>query len=335
MPDKIDIALYWAGCCGGCDVAILDIDERILEVAAMANIVFWPIAIDHKLKDLEALEDDSITACFFNGSIRNTENLHLAKLLRQKSQIMVAFGSCSTHGGIIGLANVTITEDIFKTVFDDTPSTENEEFITPQPTTKVPEGEVTLPELLNTTVTLDDVVDVDYYMPGCPPTRDLVGKFLDVVAAHVNEGVPLPPKGTVIAEEKTLCDECPREKTGKLNIERIYRVHEITPDPDKCLLEQGIICVGPATRAGCEAKCIDANMPCRGCMGPTKAVQDQGGSMLSAISSILAFDENESAKSEEEIEELMEQIVDPLGTFYRFTLPKSLINRVVKEKGGV
>lgn len=340
MGEKIKIAIYWAGCCGGCDVALLDIDERILDVAALADIVFWPIAMDFKLKDVEALEDGEITITFYNGSIRNSENEHIAKLLRKKSKIVIAFGSCATHGGIIGMANVTTRDAIFKTVYQDTVSTVNPDFVVPQTELNVPEGKLTLPEILNTTITLDDIVDVDYFMPGCPPTTELIGKMLDAVAAHLNEGAPLPPKGTVIASDKTLCDECPREKSEDINIKKIYRVHEIVPDPDKCLLEQGIICCGPATRAGCGAKCIDANMPCRGCMGPTAAAIDQGGSMLSAISSILDFTDREGERTEEEIEELMEQIVDPLGTFYRFSLPKALIRRTVKEakvktEGGV
>ena len=103
-------------------------------------------------------------------------------------------------------------------------------------------------------------------------------------------------------------------------------------DPDKCFLEQGVICLGPATRAGCEAKCVQANMPCRGCLGPTASAIEQGASMLSALASVLNITDKETEISEEEIEKLVSQIKDPLGTFNRFSLAKSLLRRTVKDK---
>jgi F420-non-reducing hydrogenase small subunit len=333
LADKIKLALYWGGTCGGCDVAVLDIDENILDVAALADVVFWPIAMDFKVKDVEAMEENEITCSIYNGVIRNTENLHIAKLLREKSLLMVAFGSCACFGGIPGLANVTNKKEILEKVYRDTASTDNPDFVTPQPELDVPEGHLTLPDLFDTVVTVDDVVDVDYYIPGCPPTTNLILDFLSAVKAFVNEGAPLPPKGTVIASDKTLCDECPREKKDKM-LTKVYRPHEIEIDPDICILDQGVICLGPATRAGCGAKCINANMPCRGCMGPTAAVTDQGGSMLAALTSILNITDREHELSEEDIYEIVSQVKDPLGTFYRFSMPKSLLKRSVTEKSG-
>ncbi|MFP4171184.1 MAG: oxidoreductase [Methanomassiliicoccales archaeon] len=332
--DKIKIAQYWAAGCGGCDVAFLDIDEKILGIAEIADIVFWPIAVDWKLKDVEALPDGAITATFFNGAIRNSENEYIARLLRKKSQIMVAFGSCSCFGGIPGLANITYADDVLDYVYTKTPSSANEDRVFPTPEWDAPEGELELPELYDTVKTLDQILDVDYFMPGCPPTVDRINEFLDAVEKHVKEGEPLPPKGAVIASEKTLCDECPRTKEYR-KIERVYLPHEIDPgelDPDLCLLDQGIVCMGPATRAGCGAKCIQVSQPCRGCFGPTRAALDHGGSMLSALASVFKVDENETKLSEDQIIELMSQIRDPLGTFYEFTMPKGLIKRAVREK---
>jgi len=332
MAEKIKIAQYWGAGCGGCDVALLDIDAKILDVHAIADVVFWPIGFDGKLHEVEAMPDKSITVSFYNGAIRNSENEHIAKVLREKSVVLIAFGSCACFGGTPGLANVTNRDEVFKTVYG-TESTDNPKGIAPQPHVKVPEGELELPTFYDTVKTLDEVVDVDYFMPGCPPTVNLIAMAVDAVAKHVTEGAPLPPKGTVIASDKTLCDECPRERVEKdRRIERIYQSYEIKADPKKCLLDQGIICIGPATRAGCGAMCPKANMPCRGCMGPTKAVMDQGGSMLSALSSLLNITDSESKLSEEQIMELMLQVKDPLGTFYAFTLPKSLLKRTVTER---
>ncbi len=333
MADKIKIAQYWGAGCGGCDVALLDIDAKILDVHAIAEVVFWPIGFDGKLHEIEAMPDKSITVSFYNGAIRNSENEHVAKVLREKSVVMIAFGSCACFGGTPGLANVTNKKEVFQTVYSDTESTDNPDFVTPQAHLKVPEGEVDLPEFYDSVKTLDEVVDVDYFMPGCPPTVNLIALAVDAVAKHVTEGADLPPKGTVIASDKTLCDECDRERVEKgRRIDKIYQSYEIKADPKKCLLDQGIICIGPATRAGCGAMCPNANMPCRGCMGPTKAVMDHGGSMLSALSSLLNITDSESKLSEEQIMELMMQVKDPLGTFYAFTLPKSLLKRTVTEK---
>jgi F420-non-reducing hydrogenase small subunit len=333
MAEKIKIAQYWGAGCGGCDVALLDIDAKILDIHAIAEVVFWPIGFDGKIHEIEHMPDKSITVSFYNGAIRNSENEHIAKVLREKSQVMIAFGSCACFGGTPGLGNVTNKKEVFETVYKNTESTDNPEFVTPQTHLKVKEGELDLPEFYDSVKTLDEVVDVDYFMPGCPPTVNLIAMAVDAVVKHVKEGAALPPKGTVIASDKTLCDECKRERVEKgRNITKIYQSYEIKADPKKCLLDQGIICIGPATRAGCGAMCPNANMPCRGCMGPTAGVMDQGASMLSAVSSILNMTDSEAKTSEEQIMELMMQVKDPLGTFYAFTLPKSPLRRIVTEK---
>ena len=91
MTAKPKFAMYWAASCGGCEIAVLNIHEKILDVDANFEVVFWPVAMDAKYKDVEAMEDGSILLTLFNGGIRNDENEHIAKLLRKKSQILVAF----------------------------------------------------------------------------------------------------------------------------------------------------------------------------------------------------------------------------------------------------
>ncbi len=105
---KLQVALYWGAACGGCDVAVLDTNEFILDVAAVADIRLWPIAVDGKYKDVEAMRDGELDLAIFNGAIRNSENEHIAKLLRQKSRILVAFGSCACYGGIPSLEKVKL-----------------------------------------------------------------------------------------------------------------------------------------------------------------------------------------------------------------------------------
>ena len=88
---KPKFAMYWAASCGGCEIAVLNIGEKILDVDAAFDVAVWPVALDAKYKDVEAMPDKSITLTLFNGGIRNDENEHLAKLLRQKSAILVEF----------------------------------------------------------------------------------------------------------------------------------------------------------------------------------------------------------------------------------------------------
>jgi F420-non-reducing hydrogenase small subunit len=312
---KPKLALYWAAACGGCDVAILDTNEKILDIANLADIVFWPIAVDFKYHHVRDMADKSIDLCLFNGAIRSTEQEEIAKLLRDKSKVMVAFGACACFGGIPALANFTSREEIFRTVYGEAPSNSNESGIVPLVQTKVPEGELELPELFDTVKTLAQVVPVEYYVPGCPPPVDLILKLVDLYATG-----KLPPVGSVIASDKTLCDECQRVKEEK-KITRIYRPHEIIPDPEKCLLEQGIICCGPATRGGCGMRCLEANMPCRGCFGPPPGVVDQGAKLVSAIASIYQGD------SQADIARMVAEMVDPAGTFYRFGLANAMLKR--------
>lgn len=321
---KLKFAFYWAASCGGCEIAVLDINEKILDVVANADIVFWPVAVDVKYKDVEAMDDKSIDVCFFNGSVRTEEQEYMAKLLRKKSKTLVAFGSCAHLGGIPGLANVANKREIFDRAYLNSPSTKNPGSTVPKTSIKVKEGKLSLPEVYDTVKTLDQTVEVDYYLPGCPPPVGLIGKAVEAI--FKNE---LPPRGSVLAPEKSVCDECPLEREKKI-ISKIYRVYEISPEPGKCLLEQGILCMGPATRAGCEARCINANMPCTGCGGPCPNEIEQGSAMISAISSILGLDEEKEGTYD--AEKLISQIKDPLGTFYKYSLPASILRRRIMKK---
>ena len=325
MADKLKIALYWAASCGGCEIAVLDTDERILEIIEAADIVFWPVAVDTKYADVEKMEDGSIDVCFFNGAVRSSEQEHLAKLLRAKSKVMVAFGACAVSGGIPGLANLSDRAGLFETSYLDDTSTSNPDGTVPLICTRVEEGELTLPELYDTVKALDQVVDVDYYLPGCPPPPDLI---MNAVGAIVSG--QLPPKGAVLAPEKTVCDECRHEKTEK-SIGKLKRIYEVEKVEEECLLGQGILCMGPATRGGCDARCLDADMPCTGCGGPAPGATDQGAKMISGLGSILGL-EGEESMDPDEVKAVMDDLRDVVGTFYKYTLPSSLINRRVRER---
>ncbi len=320
---KPKAAFYWCASCGGCEEAVVDLNADLLKLTELVDVVFWPVALDSKRRDVERLDTDALTVSFINGAIRTSEQVEMAELLREKSQLVVAFGSCAHQGGIPGLANLWDRESIFNRAYKLAPSVSNPEGVLPREQTSVPEGCLALPRFFDTVRTLDQVVDVDYSLPGCPPPPDLV---MEAVTAILEDR--LPATGTVLAPDKSLCETCPRNdsKPEKLSISEIRRPHEVPSDPEKCLLQMGIICLGPVTRSGCGETCVNVNMPCRGCMGPTSGVIEQGASGLSAIATLVGLDGEEDL-SEEAVEALLGRIVDPTGTFYRFSMAASVLRR--------
>ncbi|HKZ54758.1 MAG TPA: F420-nonreducing hydrogenase [Anaerolineales bacterium] len=323
---KPKLALYWAASCGGCDIAVLAIDDKILDVASIFDVVLWPVAIDAKVRDIERMPDQSIDVCLFNGGIRNSEQEYMAQLLRRKSKILVAFGSCAHEGCIPGLANLYDREQIFQYVYRDSPSVDNPQGIVPVPEYQAPEGMLHIPVFYDTLKTLDQTVEVDYTLPGCPPEADNIWAAVQAVVAGLG-GAPLPPAGTVIGKDTTVCDECARARNEK-KIKAFKRTWEILPDSETCLLEQGLLCCGIATRAGCGALCPKVNSPCIGCHGPNSGVEDFGARMMTALASVI------DANTPEEIQRIIEDgIPDPLGTFYRFSLAHSMLRRSVLPGG--
>jgi F420-non-reducing hydrogenase small subunit len=317
------MALYWASSCGGCEISVLEVHEAILDVADFFDIVFWPVGLDFKYHHVEAMEDGEVLICLFNGSVRTEEQKEIAELLRRKSQVMVAHGSCACWGGIPALANVANRDEVFARAYLESPSTDNPDGVTPQTSTRMPEGELTLPAFFDTVYALDQVVPVEYYMPGCPPVAEQTLAVVEAVITGIQTG-ELPPPGAVIgAGEKTVCEECPREKTDEKKVKQFRRIHLAGDlDPNKCLLEQGILCMGPATRSGCGGQCVSVGMACRGCYGPPAGVIDQGTKMISALGSVIDSDDPE------EIQRIVDTIDDPLGYTYRFGMSSSSLRRV-------
>jgi len=316
--DKLKLAVYWASSCGGCDISIVELGEHLLELARVADIVFWPCAMDFKYEDVRAMPDRHIDICLFNGAIRTDEDAHIARLLRAKSRALIAFGSCASEGCIPGLANIQGPDHALARAAFTTPTTDNPGEVMFTPRYTVPEGELTLPALSRQLRTLEQVVPIEYTIPGCPPNHDQVWKA--ITAAIENR---LPEPGNLMGvDPRTVCDQCSRVRAGKIRVERFFRPHEIIPDPERCFLEQGLICAGPATHAGCGALCVGAGMPCRGCYGAPDGVLDQGAELLDAIVAGMAGD------SDAKIRSVLDTIVDPVGTFYRFSLGASLLSGV-------
>jgi F420-non-reducing hydrogenase small subunit len=312
--EKLKIGMYWAAGCGGCDISLLEIGPRLLELIEAADIVFWPCATDFKYRDVVNYPDRFMDICFFNGGVRSSEQEELARLIRSKCKTLVAYGACACDGGIPSLANTKTVEGIFDASYHDNPSLDNPDHVEPQPMTTCEFGELEIPRLYPQVLRLSDVVEVDYRIPGCPPVPDRVW---EAILALIGGGAPTRNSAVKVAcTDKSVCDDCSLEKR-QVRIKEFKRPHEAIPEAEWCLLEQGFICMGPATRSGCGALCTRAHLSCRGCYGPCSGVEDQGAAMIGALGSILDADTEERAR------EMIDRIVDPVGTFYRFTMASS------------
>ena len=320
---KPKVAICWLGSCGGCDEAVVDINEVLLRLADAVDIILWPVAMDFKYDSVRRMKNGEIALSVVNGHVRNSEQEEIAKLLREKSQLILAFGACACLGGTPGLANLSTKANIFNWVYRDAPTVVNPNGNYPQTTSRVNGKELTLPEFYDHVHALNDIIDVDYYLPGCPPPPYSVMYAASAVLEN-----KLPPKGSTLAPNRALCDSCRRNKSkpDRISIKEIKRIHEVEADPDVCFLAQGIICLGPATRDGCGEACMNINIPCRACFGPVEGVEDSGAKFIPAMASIL------DAESDEDVTRIVNQFVDPVGYLYRFSLPVSIFHNKRAEK---
>jgi len=279
MPVKV--ASEWLNSCSGCEIAILNLGENLLDLLQQIEFVHIPVLMDHKhygqLGEKKDIDIPKATVGLLSGGIRNEEHLEVAHEMRKKCDILIALGTCATHGGIPALIN-SFTNDEFLKDYYSTDSTESG--------AKHPDQGIS--PLLDRCYALDEKIDVDIYLPGCPPHPDQIAT---AILALLNGQTPDLPF-------KSVCDTCPAIRKGKGNITTIKRFTENPEyDPDKgvdemrCLLEQGYLCAGPVTRAGCAGndgeapRCISARVPCRGCYGPVRQDGNQLLDMLNALAS--------------------------------------------------
>jgi F420-non-reducing hydrogenase small subunit len=303
-------------------MAIVDLSATLVELLPRLDIAFWaPTIADFRYGDLEAVPDNSIDVGLFSGMVRLSEQEHVARLMRAKCKTLLAFGACASLGGVPGLANMYSKEEIFRTVYFETRSTDNPDGVIPQ-TRHVADGkyELTLPEFGERVKPLREIVNVDYFIGGCPPHTSFVGQALRAVL----EG-DLPAPGSWITNGKAVCDTCDRNPAARgEKIEMIKEVRRTTNSvaaEGKCLLQQGYLCLGMVTLGDCGALCPKANVPCRGCGGPVPGVRDFGLRAIGAIAPLF------------EAEDLVSKIPDPIKLFYRYSLPASMLGGKVRTRG--
>jgi F420-non-reducing hydrogenase small subunit len=308
VTKKKTIAIYSATGCRACENAILDIHYQISSLTRWADICFWPYVLGSEWDDLDSRKE--VDVCIFTGAIVTEDDRAAAVRLRERSRLMIACGACAAFGGIQGLLALSNREE-------NSSGPNNPE----------------LPRLEQRVSALSQVVDVDYVVPNCPPHQNYLWSALQClifsgsapvrlsfsycrlpedIAQAAASGV-LPPKGSVFAGERAVCASCSRVKEKK-EFKEYSRPGRKETDPNRCLLEQGYLCMGIVTREGCGGLCTAVGLPCRGCSGKTANILDPGAKMVSAVSSTF------NSADPEIIENLVDGFVDLKGTFYRYTM---------------
>lgn len=320
--EKVKVGFLLLGGCAGCEMAVVDLSEKLVDVLEHIEVVFWaPTVADVKYNDLENMENDFIDVAFIDGMIRLDEHIHMANIMRKKAKTIIAFGVCAALGGTAGMGSLHSKEELFEKAFKNTPTTDNPDGVYPQPHCLVDgKYDLTLPVYEDKVRTLDQIIDVDYYIGGCPPTSEHVAAAIGVLLSG-----QMPLKGSWITNGKAVCDVCERNPAGKEDgqgramVNQIMRTVDGEPDKEICLLQQGYICFGPITQGDCEAACLNVNIPCRGCGGPIPGNEDYGAQALSTIGSII--------KDEDVTQQLMEKYPNLAKFFYRYALPSGTLPR--------
>jgi len=317
---KPTLAIVYGAICGGCDVALVNLGERLAIILENYDILYWPAAVDSKREALEKVS--SIDVSIYMGTLTNSEEVELAKLVRSKSRVLIAYGTCAIYGGIPGLRALINASQTLKEISSTTTTVEE---------VRLPRV-AELPDLLDRVKSLIDVVEPDVIAPGCPPSDSVNETLVDILVDYA-KGAKLEGK-VFIGDPNSLCSKCERKppELSKISMPGIRRLHELKLVEDKCFLEQGVLCMGPVTRATCDLPCIKNNLPCIGCSGPALNVEDMGLEMVSVLSSILLV-EREKELLEEGLSKELDKIVDLIGLLYRYTLPRSLLIKL-KSSGG-
>jgi F420-non-reducing hydrogenase small subunit len=274
----------------GCQVATVSLHEALLGILKANELVYAPTLMD--AKKIPAKIDVAI----IEGGVRTEHEVEITKTIRERSSVLITLGSCACFGGVPGLANLQCGEELLEKVYSQRGT--------------VAADMPTLDRLLPKQQAIGDYVKVDFKIPGCPPETSDIAYILTTLL-----------KGEIPEQSKTdVCELCPRERVGVYS-KKLKRIYEEVDDPGRCLLEQGFLCMGPATMGGCGAPCPKAGMPCDGCRGPTAGNSDQGLAMLDALTS-LTREANENFN-----------LPQYAGTLYRYTFPASKLAKILNGGG--
>ena len=275
-------AFEWLGACSGCEIAFLNIGEKLVDLLDRElEIVHAPLFMDHKY-GAAADESGKISLPqadlgFVSGGVNNEEHLAVLEEMRARCNFLVALGTCATHGGIPALMNIRDQQESWQEIFTTSPGGS-------EAAATLPDIEVPAP--LKRVYGCDEKVKVDLLLPGCAPNPEQMYAVIRAVLDGREQELP----------GRSVCDTCPVQREGKGTLRQMKRfVTNADYDEQKpiaemrCLLEQGFMCMGPVTLAGCATSgapsCIQARVPCRGCFGPVRPGGNQMLDMMNAMAS--------------------------------------------------
>jgi F420-non-reducing hydrogenase small subunit len=239
-------------CCAGCVSSFLNAGNALLEIlSGDFDIVYSPTFVDLK-------EVPSVDLAIVEGGVRTKEDESFIREVRAKSRILVALGLCATHGGITSLGNLLSLKKLLEREYSLADSSK-------------------LPELEDLMHPLCDFVDIDYYIPGCPPMPFLIVHTLKSIVSGKK-----PER-----HETVVCAECHR-KIIAAKLDHLYGMYEKEADPQLCLVSQGFVCLGSLTREGCGAPCPRAGFTCFGCRGPPDSLMYRSRDMYAFLVQVIS-----------------------------------------------
>ena len=199
----VKVAFLQNSDCWGCHQSLLNLHLVLLDVLPALEIVYWPAVVDFKYDSLKARDDGEIVVGFVEGTLRTKHDIEQTKVLRQKSQIIVAFGSCSCYGSVKGLANQWSKENLVKRKFSEVESIADGSGGEPT---------VNCPGFADKVVPVDEIIKVDAYMSGCPPKPEAIASAVVFLLGQK----PQPMNDLSYCNDCSIKDNCLLAKMGEL-----------------------------------------------------------------------------------------------------------------------
>jgi len=242
MSGKARVSIEWLSGCSGCELGIVDLHEKLLDVLEEIELVRMPILMDTK----EYVEAD---VGIVTGSIRTDHDVHAAREMRKACKAIIAFGTCPVYGGPHSSAYPHTRDELLDGAYRKNESTATHD---------VPSD---VPKLLEGNRPLDSEIEVDLYIPGCPPHASYI---FDALTSLLRGGESAIGRHSV-------CFNCNR-KMVRTETVALRRAFDGQFDPEVCFLSQGCLCFGSVTLDRCLAPCMKVGVPCFSCGGPSEPV---------------------------------------------------------------
>ncbi|MDP3234746.1 MAG: hypothetical protein Q8N26_18335 [Myxococcales bacterium] len=162
MSAKVKLATVWLGGCSGCHMSFLDLDERLIELAAKVELCLSPL-VDTKFKDFP-----DVDVTLVEGAVANVEHVEMLHTIRARSKLVIAFGDCAVSGNITAMRNTFTVDEVMNRAYRETAAVVK----------GVPVGDDLVPKLLAKVKPLHELVTIDHYLQGCPPSADRIWELV-------------------------------------------------------------------------------------------------------------------------------------------------------------